>query len=219
MKKFFTYKNILILIVLFYFIILMLRITIRYIPYNLDVGFLIIKQDYIHIKHWRYAFFIHVYTSLFVLFAGATQFSKYLLQKHKKLHRIFGYAYSINVLMITGPAALIMSFYANGGTISKIAFILLSFLWLYYTLVALIKAIQLSFKAHERFMIRSYALTLSAITLRIWKFLIMNFLDIPPMDVYRIVAWLGWGLNLIFAEIYIQRMKKRATEIKNIKGD
>jgi hypothetical protein len=75
------------------------------------------------------------------------------------------------------------------------------------------------YKAHQRFMIRSYALTLSAITLRIWKYLIMNYLEIPPMDVYRIVAWLGWGLNLIFAEIYIQRIKKSATEIINIKGD
>jgi uncharacterized membrane protein len=193
----------------------MFRITIRYIPYNLDVGFLIIKQDYIHIKHWRYAFFIHVYTSLFVLFAGATQFSTYLLKKNKKLHRIFGYAYSINILFITGPAALIMSFYANGGTISKIAFVLLSFLWLYFTSVALIKAKNKEYKAHQRFMIRSYALTLSAITLRIWKFLIMNYLEIPPMDVYRIVAWLGWGLNIILAEWYILNQQKNEIALKN----
>jgi uncharacterized membrane protein len=192
----------------------MFRITIRYIPYNLDVGFLIIKQDYIHIKHWRYAFFIHVYTSLFVLLAGATQFSTYLLQKNKKLHRIFGYIYSINILFITGPAALIMSFYANGGITSKIAFILLSFLWLYFTSVALIKAKNKDYKAHQRFMIRSYALTLSAITLRIWKFLIMNYVEIPPMDVYRIVAWLGWGLNIILAEWYILKQQKKEIAVK-----
>jgi uncharacterized membrane protein len=192
----------------------MFRITIRYIPYNLDVGFLIIKQDYIHIKHWRYAFFIHVYTSLFVLLAGATQFSTYLLQKNKKLHRIFGYIYSINILFITGPAALIMSFYANGGITSKIAFILLSFLWLYFTSVALIKAKNKDYKAHQRFMIRSYALTLSAITLRIWKYLIMNYVEIPPMDVYRIVAWLGWGLNIILAEWYILKQQKKEIAVK-----
>ena len=203
------------LLLLFYFFILMFRITIRYIPYNLDVGFLIIKQDYIHIKHWRYAFFIHVYTSLFVLLAGATQFSTYLLQKNKKLHRFFGYVYSINILFITGPAALIMSFYANGGITSKIAFILLSFLWLYFTSVALIKAKNKDYKAHQRFMIRSYALTLSAITLRIWKFLIMNYVEIPPMDVYRIVAWLGWGLNIILAEWYILNQQKKEIALKN----
>jgi len=215
MKKYNVHKNIFILLLLFYFFILMFRITIRYIPYNLDVGFLIIKQDYIHIKHWRYAFFIHVYTSLFVLLAGATQFSTYLLKKNKKLHRIFGYAYSINILFITGPAALIMSFYANGGITSKIAFVLLSFLWLYFTSVALIKAKNKDYKAHQRFMIRSYALTLSAITLRIWKFLIMNYLEIPPMDVYRIVAWLGWGLNIILAEWYILNQQKNEIALKN----
>jgi hypothetical protein len=93
--------------------------------------------------------------------------------------------------------------------------VLLSFLWLYFTSVALIKAKNKEYKAHQRFMIRSYALTLSAITLRIWKFLIMNYLEIPPMDVYRIVAWLGWGLNIILAEWYILNQQKNEIALKN----
>lgn len=189
----------------------MIKITLQYIPYNLDVAFLRIKQDYINIDHWRWAFFIHVYTSVFVLFAGATQFSKQLLIKNKRLHRILGYCYSINILLITGPASLVMSFYANGGLSSKIAFVTLSVLWLYYTLMAIIKAKKLDFKSHENYMIRSYALTLSAITLRAWKFLIMNLFEFPPMDVYRTVAWLGWGLNLIIAEYFI--FKKRVEKV------
>jgi len=197
--------------VLLFFIGLMIKITLQYIPYNLDVAFLRIKQDYINIDHWRWAFFIHVYTSVFVLFAGATQFSKQLLIKNKRLHRILGYCYSINILLITGPASLVMSFYANGGLSSKIAFVTLSILWLYYTLMAIIKAKKLDFKSHKNYMIRSYALTLSAITLRAWKFLIMNLFEFPPMDVYRTVAWLGWGLNLIIAEYFI--FKKRVEKV------
>jgi hypothetical protein len=75
----------------------------------------------------------------------------------------------------------------------------------------IIKAKKLDFKSHKNYMIRSYALTLSAITLRAWKFLIMNLFEFPPMDVYRTVAWLGWGLNLIIAEYFI--FKKRVEKV------
>lgn len=178
----------------------MATITVAYLPYNTDVGFLRIKQQYITIDQWRIAFFIHVYASMWVLLAGFTQFSGSLQRNYPRLHRGMGYVYITDVLIITGPAGLLMGFYANGGLSSRIAFVLLAVLWIYFTAMALVKAKQKDFTAHRNFMIRSYALTLSAITLRAWKYAITNTVELPPMDVYRVVAWLGWGLNLIVAE-------------------
>lgn len=183
----------------------MASITIAYIPYNTDVGFLRIKQQYIGIDHWRTAFFIHVYASMWVLFAGFTQFSKRLQRNQPKIHRTLGYIYVVDVLLITGPAGLVMGFYANGGLWSRIAFVLLAVLWIYFTAMALVKAKQKNFKAHRNYMIRSYALTLSAITLRAWKYGITNTMILPPMDVYRVVAWLGWVGNLFIAELVIRK--------------
>ena len=62
------------LILLAFFTFLMAKITVVYMPYHTDVGFLRIKQQYIDIDLWRTAFFIHVYASMWVLFAGFTQF-------------------------------------------------------------------------------------------------------------------------------------------------
>jgi hypothetical protein len=115
-----------------------------------------------------------------------------------------GYIYVTDVLLITGPAGLLMGFYANGGISSRIAFVSLALLWIFFTTRALIKAKQKDFKAHRRYMIRSYALTLSAITLRAWKYTITNSFELPPMDVYRSVAWLGWVPNLLLAEFIIR---------------
>lgn len=71
------------------------------------------------------------------------------------------------------------------------------------------------FIAHRIYMVRSFALTLSAITLRCWKVILVNFTTIPPMDRYRIIAWLGWTLNLLIAEWiiynYIKRKNKNIT--------
>ncbi|MEO6333922.1 MAG: hypothetical protein ABIO91_02975, partial [Pyrinomonadaceae bacterium] len=64
-----TGLNVLVLLTLGFFIFLMARITAAYIPYNTDAGFLQIKQDYIDIDHWRIAFFVHVYASMWALLA------------------------------------------------------------------------------------------------------------------------------------------------------
>jgi uncharacterized membrane protein len=209
--------NGLLLLTLAFFTFLMARITVAYIPYNTDVGFLQIKQDYIDIDHWRIAFFVHVYASMWALLAGFTQFNSHIQSFYPRLHRAFGYVYVTDVLVITGPAALIMSVYANGGPTSKIAFGLLAIGWITFTAIALVKAKNGDFVAHRNFMIRSYALTLSALTLRAWKWSITNSsLEVPPMDVYRMVAWLGWVPNIIVAELIIRR--KLFTGMKGMKG-
>jgi hypothetical protein len=43
------------------------------------------------------------------------------------------------------------------------------------------------------------------VTLRAWKWAITNTAELPPMDVYRMVAWLGWVPNVIAAELLIRK--------------
>ena len=187
----------------------MARITVAYLPYNTDVGFLRIKQDYIDIDHWRLAFFVHVYASMWVLLAGFTQFSSRIQDYYPRWHRAFGYVYVTDVLLIPGPAGLLMGFYANGGLPSKISFVTLAVGWIAFTAIALAKVKKGDWVSHRNFMIRSYALTLSAVTLRAWKWSITNTVELPPMDVYRAVAWLGWVPNIIIAELLIRKRYMR----------
>lgn len=200
--------NAAVLLGLAFFTFLMARITVAYVPYNTDVGFLRIKQSYIDIDHWRIAFFVHVYMSMWVLLAGFTQFSAAIRDRYTRLHRIFGYIYVADVVLITGPAGLLMGIYANGGITSKVSFVMLAALWIAFTATALARARGGDLAAHRDWMIRSYALTLSAITLRAWKWSITNSFELPPMDVYRAVAWLGWVPNLIVAELIIRRYRR-----------
>lgn len=56
---------------------LMLKMIIGYSSFDTKYEFLSQKQDYLHIKPWLYAFYIHVFFSLFTLIAGFTQFSEH----------------------------------------------------------------------------------------------------------------------------------------------
>lgn len=187
----------------------MALITSEYWPVRRDAAFLRIKQQYIGILHWEAAFWVHVAVSMIPLLAGFTQFARWILKRHPKVHRLMGKAYVLSVCLVTGPASLIMAFYANGGITSRIAFCLLALLWIFTTSMGWRMAMKRNWAVHREWMVRSYALTLSAITLRIWKYCIVMAFAPPPMDVYRIVAWLGFIPNLLFAEWLIRRMRRK----------
>jgi hypothetical protein len=184
---------------------LMLRITMEYIPPHEEVGFLQIKQQYIGIGHWMTAFWVHVFTSMFALLAGFTQFFPSVLRGSPSLHRWMGRAYVWNVCFVTGPASLIMAFYANGGPSSRIAFVFLASAWVFTTAMGWRAVLRRRWAEHREWMTRSYALTLSAITLRAWKWVLVLTFEPRPMDLYRLVAWLGFIPNLIVAEWLIRR--------------
>ncbi|MFN0276339.1 MAG: DUF2306 domain-containing protein [Chitinophagales bacterium] len=192
-----------------FFCILMLLIVLQYIPPGTDTAFLGIKQEYIQMPIYLPAFYVHVFTAIFALPAGLTQFSKYIQKKHKAFHRFNGKVYVAAVVLVGAPSGFIIGIYANGGISSQIAFCLLSVLWFYFTVRAYSEARRKNFIAHKKFMYRSFALTLSAITLRAWKYILVYLFHPQPMDVYIIVAWLGWVLNLLIAEYIILKTIKK----------
>jgi hypothetical protein len=212
--------HIALLILLAFLTIMMLNITLEYFPFSTKVGFLRIKQ-WMFLKHpglpskfWLTCFYIHVMTSVIVLLAGFTQFSKKLYKN--KIHRNLGKLYILVVVFLSGPTGLVMGYYANGGISSQLSFMLLSVLWIVITFWAFKMAVERKFKKHENLMIISYALTLSALTLRAWKYLFTAVIDleIPPMDLYRIIAWLGWVPNLMVALLII-----KTKQIKSFRND
>lgn len=182
---------------------LMIDLTLPYLSFTYDVDFLLTKQKIIHLRHWRYAFNFHILFSIFSLIAGLTQFSNYILTKYKKLHRVMGYMYVIDVICIAGPSGLVMAFYANGTIVSKTSFVLLSVLWIGFTSWAIIKAFKKDFLEHEKWMIRSYSLTLSAISLRLMAIIFPKIVHLDAHTEYAVLAWLSWTINLLIAECLI----------------
>lgn len=207
---------------LLFLTLLMMDITLDYFPVQTDVAFLRIKQWVFRSYSesisnlWFIAFYIHVTTAIASLLAGFTQFFDAAFAR--KIHRTMGWFYCVVVLCLAAPSGLIMSFFANGGFWSQLAFTLLSLLWILSTGLALYFALKKKIDHHRSWMIISYALTLSALSLRAWKWGLVNLtpIEINPMDLYRIIAWLGWVPNLIvaLAIIYLSRKKTAAETSK-----
>lgn len=183
---------------------LLILLSLPYIHFQPNVEFLGTKQLIYHIDLWRISFYVHVFSSPIVILAGLLQFNRWILAKRPKIHRGLGYAYIVTVLLISGPSALVMSFYANGGRVAQTSFVLLTFIWIATTLLSFLKAKKGKYLSHTKWNIRSYALTLSAVTLRFYSYIfdVLEF-RMDPKSTYILLAYLSWIPNLIIAEILI----------------
>lgn len=196
-------------LILGYFALLMLQITSNYWGFRTDVAFALYKFEEMDLAYYRVAFFSHVFSSVLVLVAGIVQFSTWVRVRFPIIHRKIGILYVTTILLISAPSGFIMAIHANGGIPSKISFALQALLWLFFTWSAFRSALQKNWEKHRAMMIRSFALTLSAVSLRAFKWLIVHIWGLPPMDTYQIVAWLGWGVNFVIAEIVISIGKRK----------
>jgi len=120
-----------------------------------------------------------------------------------------GYIYVVDVIFLAGPSGLVMGFYANGTVWAKVSFVLLSFLWIVFTGIAFMRVKEKDFISHRSWMTRSYALTLSAVSLRLFAMVIPKFIHMNAFDEYTLLAWLSWTLNLLIAEIIILSRTRR----------
>lgn len=149
----------------------------------------------------------HIAFSGFALIFGIFQFLKPLRRKAPSLHRWMGRGYVL-ACVGGGIAGGVIALSSTAGPIAGWGFFLLAILWVPFTLLALVSAMKRDFTAHERWMIRSFALTLGAVTLRLQ-------LPIGPMltggdflAAYVWIAWLAWVPNLVISELYIAMLRK-----------
>lgn len=178
-------------------------ITAEYLTFESDINFLQVKQDVVFDAIWRPTFYIHVISGMAVILVGPFQFLKNFRNKNLELHRKLGKIYAYGILMFAAPTGLIMAFYAEGGTWSTVSFIIMSLLWFYTTIMAIVTVKNKDIIGHQKWMYRSYALSFAAVTLRILVPLMSVYTEFGEDFIIISTAWLSWIINLLAVEILI----------------
>lgn len=145
------------------------------------------------------AIYIHVFSAVVTLVLGPLQFSAGMRQKRPEIHRWTGRLYLSIGVMVGGLAGLYIARYAYGGLVSQAGFSLLALLWLYTGLRAYLSVRQGLIAEHRKWMVRNYALTLAAVTLRLYV-PVSVVAGLEFVVAYQIIAWLCWVPNLVVAE-------------------
>ena len=115
-------------------------------------------------------------------------------------HRIEGRVY-VGACLIGAIAGFYIAFYTSAGPLAAAGFALLAVLWFGATLTGFVSARRGNFVLHRRWMVRSYALTSAAITLRLITG-IGGAVGVSFHDAYVFAAWASWIINLALVETW-----------------
>ena len=151
---------------------------------------------------------LHVFSAVFALAVGPFQFSAALRARRPKLHRVMGRLYLGAGVLVGGASGLYLAAGAFGGPVARLGFASLALAWLYtgWKAYAAIRAGNVA--AHRAWMVRNFALTLAAVTLRIYlPASMLAGLAFEPA--YAAIAWLCWVPNLVVAALLTERFRSR----------
>ena len=143
------------------------------------------------------------------LLIGGFQFSARLRGSLPHLHRWLGRTYLLAVL-IGGLGGLALATISHGGPPTHVAFAMLSVIWLFSGFQAYRAIREGDVAEHRRWMIRNFALTFAAVTLRIELGLFIEVLGWTFDEAYLTVAWFAWVPNLVVAEWWLLRSNRPA---------
>lgn len=169
-----------------------------------EIGLLLSKnKELLSNLLWNIGFFGHICFGGLALMVGWIQFSKRFRSANLRRHRLIGKIY-VGAVLISGICGICIAFYATGGLIAQSGFLSLGLVWLYFTIMSYRAIKARDIDKHQVYMIYSYAACFGAVTLRIWlPLLTIAFGSFLPA--YRIVAWLAWVPNIIFAYVWVRR--------------
>jgi uncharacterized membrane protein len=127
-------------------------------------------------------------------------------QRHRPVvHRWLGRVYVAGCL-VGGGSGLVLAAGVSTGTATQAGFACLAVLWITVTLRGWCSARARRWADHERWMVRSFALTFAAVTLRLYLPIALGF-GFEFGSAYRAIAWLCWVPNAIAAEFYLKRQR------------
>lgn len=126
-----------------------------------------------------------------------------VIRRRRVVHRWLGRLYVLGC-SLGSVAGLMLALGSTAGPIATAGFGSLAIVWFVTTTIAWRKAVAGRYGEHRAWMIRSFALTFAAVTLRLYLPLMFP-LHVPFLEGYRAISFLCWVPNIAVAEIWLRR--------------
>jgi hypothetical protein len=156
----------------------------------------------------------HISGGALALFTGAFQVNARLRALFLNIHRWLGRVYVLAVT-VGGAGGLVMATRSDGGLVTHVGFGLLAVLWLSTTAMGYWWIRHGDQIGHRRWMLRSYALTFAAVTLRIYLPIALTA-GLPFIDAYQAISWACWVPNLIVVEWWLLQPARPIDLARNV---
>jgi hypothetical protein len=172
---------------------------------------------------WYYPVLVaHIVFGSIALLTSGFQIWRWFRRRYPAAHRWLGRAYFFLGVFPAGVGVLLITPHASTGIVSIAANLTLALLWLPVSIAGYRMARQRRFREHRRWMIRSFALTWTIVTDRIWGPVMLILISPQSLEAqipHRLLAaddhtgiaaigianFLSLIVNLLIAEWWLER--------------
>ena len=151
----------------------------------------------------RVAFYTHIVFGGLALLLSPVQLSSRVRARVPRLHRVTGRVVLV-AIALAGTAGFLLSWVNVAGPVGTAGFGTLAVLWVSFAALGLRAILRGDVTTHRRWMLRTFALTYAAVTLRLWLFALIPVLG-DFASAYALVPFLGWVPNLLVVEWLLRR--------------
>jgi hypothetical protein len=160
--------------------------------------------NYMDRPAWTQAFFYaHIVGGGLALLLSPIQLSARVRARVPRLHRMTGRVV-LGSIAVGGVAGLVLAPHNVAGLDGTIGFGALAVLWLTFATLGFLAIRRGAVTIHRRWMLRTFALTYAAVTLRLWL-AVLTPVTGEFVSAYQFVPFLAWVPNLVLAEVLIRR--------------
>jgi uncharacterized membrane protein len=158
---------------------------------------------------------VHIVPAMLFMILGPLQFVRSLRTKYPQIHRWSGRIF-LAASAVVGITGLTLAFGKTvGGVDEKAAIVLFGSFFLIALAKALRHALRRDFAQHREWMIRGYAIGLAVATIRpimvtFFAAAMLRGHRPDPHEFFGTAFWIGFTLQMIVAEIWIQYTRPRA---------
>jgi Predicted membrane protein (DUF2306) len=189
------------------FSLLLIYNTLPYFSFSKEFSFIEERSFLFQSNFYNACFYIHILAGALCIGTALIQFSRYILKKSKAIHRISGKIYVFVVLFLGAPTGLYMAFFAKGSFWERSLFMFMAVWWFITTLYGLSTIHKKNVVAHKIWMIRSYAMAMTAVSFRVFH-IVFYLLDWGHLENYEFSLWISVVGNMLFAEWVIWRQSR-----------
>jgi Predicted membrane protein (DUF2306) len=189
------------------FSLLLIYNTLPYFSFSKDFDFIKERSFLFQSNLYNTCFYIHITAGALCIGTALIQFSRYMLKKSKAIHRISGKIYVGAVLFLGAPTGLYMAFFAKGSFWERALFMFMASWWFITTLNGLTTIHKRNIIAHKIWMMRSYAMAMTAVTFRVY-YIFLYMMDWKLLENYQFSLWISVIGNMLITEWIIHRQSK-----------
>jgi hypothetical protein len=189
------------------FSLLLVYNTLPYFSFSRNFSFIEERSFLFQGSLYKACFYIHIFAGMLCITTALIQFSRYILKKSKAIHRWSGKIYVFVVLFLGAPTGLYMSFFAKGSFWERALFMFMAIFWFITTFNGLKVIHKKNVLAHKIWMMRSYAMAMTAVTFRVYH-IVFYLVGWGHLENYEISLWISVIGNMLFAEYFIYRKSR-----------